>query len=264
MTRALTGYAAYLFDVDGTLTYQDQAIPGAAAALKTLKAAGKHVLAVTNNSSLGQHALAERFRRFGLPLEDHEVFSALVATARLVAHERPGARVHVFGNPGLRTEIERRGLVVSDGVDADYVVVGNHRGITYDRLTTAMRALLRGARFVTVNMDRTYVGADGDLVPGCGAFAAALERATGRAPDVVVGKPSITLLCEAAESVSAASPDCLYIGDNPEADIGGAHAAGMAAMLVLTGVATSADVLPEPPELVLASVADLASAFSPT
>src|ERR1041385_2030419 len=163
MTRALTDYAAYLFDVDGTLTYQDQAIPGAAAALKTLKAAGKHVLAVTNNSSLGQHALAERFRRFGLPLEDHEVFSALVATARLVAHEHPGARVHVFGNPGLRTEIERRGLVVTDGVDADYVVVGNHRGITYDRLTTAMRALLRGARFVTVNMDRTYVGADGDL-----------------------------------------------------------------------------------------------------
>src|SRR5215472_3100079 len=175
--------------MDGTLTYQDQAIPGASETLRALKAAGKHVLAVTNNSSLGQHALAERFRRFGLPLEDQEVFSALVATARLVAHEQPGARVHVFGNPGLRTEVERCGLVVTDGTDADYVVVGNHRGITYDRLTTAMRALLRGARFVTVNMDRTYVGADGDLVPGCGAFAAALERATARAPDVVVGKP---------------------------------------------------------------------------
>ena len=264
MTRALSDYAAYLFDMDGTLTYHDQAIPGAADALRALKAAGKHVLAVTNNSSLGQHALAERFRRFGLPLEDHEVFSALVATARLVAHEHPGARVHVFGNPGLRTEIERRGLIVTDGADADFVVVGNHRGITYDRLTTAMRALMRGARFVTVNMDRTYVGADGDLVPGCGAFAAALERATGRAPDVVVGKPSITLLCEAAESVSATSGDCVYIGDNPEADIGGAHAAGMAAILVLTGVATSTDALPEPPEHVLPSVADLAHAFPPT
>jgi HAD superfamily hydrolase (TIGR01450 family) len=257
VTRALAEYAAYLFDMDGTLTYFDQAIPGAAETLRVLKAAGKHVLAVTNNSSLGQHALAERFRRFGLPLEDDEVFSALVATARLVAHEQPGARVHVFGNPGLRSEIERRGLAVTDGPDADYVVVGNHRGITYDRLTTAMRALLRGARFVTVNMDRTYVGADGDLVPGCGVFAAALERATGRAPDVVVGKPSITLLCEAAESVGQPPVDCLYIGDNPEADVGGAHAAGMAALLVLTGVATTADGLPEPPEHVLPSVAEL-------
>lgn len=257
MARGLADYAAYLFDMDGTLTYHDRAIDGAPEALETLKRHGKHVLAVTNNSSLGQHALAERFRRFGLPLEDHEVFSALVATARLVAHERPGARVHVFGNPGLRSEVERHGLVVTDGVDADYVVVGNHRGVTYDRLTTAMRALLRGARFVTVNMDRTYVGADGELVPGCGVFADALAYATGRQPDVVVGKPSITLLCEAAESVGQPASACVYIGDNPEADIGGAHAAGMAAALVLTGVATSAEHHPEQPEHVLPSVADL-------
>ena len=264
VSRSLAEYAAYLFDMDGTLTYHDQAIPGAARTLQILKEAGKHVLAVTNNSSLGQHALADRFRRFGLPLEDHEVFSALVATARLVAHESPGARVHVFGNPGLRSEIERRGLAVTDGTDADYLVVGNHRGITYDRLTTAMRALQRGARFVTVNMDRTYVGADGDLVPGCGVFAGALEYATGRAPDVVVGKPSITLLCEAASSVNTAATDCLYVGDNPEADIGGAHAAGMSALLVLTGVASSADQSTEQPEYVLGSVADLAHVFSPT
>jgi ribonucleotide monophosphatase NagD (HAD superfamily) len=58
--------------------------------------------------------------------------------------------------------------------------------------------------------------------------------------------------------------ECLYIGDNPEADVGGAHAAGMAALLVLTGVADSAEGSPEPPEYVLPSVADLAGAVSPT
>lgn len=261
MSRPLSSYAAYVFDVDGTLVYHDHAVPGAADALRALKAAGKHVLAVTNNSSLGQHALAERFRRFGLPLEDHEVFSALVATARHVAHERPGARVHVFGNPGLRSECERHGLQVTDGVDVEYVVVGNHRGITYEKLTTAMRALLRGARFVTVNMDRAYVGPDGELVPGCGVFAAALERAVGRPADVVVGKPSITLLCEAADSVGQPPDACLYVGDNPEADVGGAHAAGMHALLVLTGVTSSAESSAEQPEHVLPSVADLAPYF---
>src|SRR5258708_9635634 len=99
--RRLDSYAASLFDVDGTLLYHDHAVPGAAEALQALKARGKHVLAVTNNSSLSRHQLAERFREFGLPLEDHEEFSALVATAQLVAHEQPGARVHVFGNPGV-------------------------------------------------------------------------------------------------------------------------------------------------------------------
>ena len=88
-------------------------------------------------------------------------------------------------------------------------------------------------------------------------FAAALERATGRAPDVVVGKPSIRLLCEAAESVGEEAANCLYIGDNPEADIGGAHAAGMAALLVLTGVATTTAGHAETPDHVLPSVADL-------
>lgn len=260
--RALADYAAYIFDMDGTLTHHDGAISGAPEALRAVKAAGKHVLTVTNNSSLAQRALAERFRRFGLPLDDHEVFSALVAAARLVAHEQPGARVHVFGNPGLRDELERVGLELTEGADADYVVVGNHRGITYDRLTLAMRALLRGARFVTINMDRTYVGPDGGLVPGCGAFASALSYATGREPDVVVGKPSITLLCEAAASAGQRPEECLYVGDNPEADVGGAHAAGMDALLVLTGVASSAAGMADPPEHVLPSVADLATLFS--
>ena len=215
------------------------------------------MLAVTNNSSLGRHGLGERFRRFGLPLGDDEVFSALVAAVQLIAHEKPGARVHVFGNPGLRAEARAHGLALTDGVDADYVLVGNHRGITYDRLTLGIRALLNGARFVAINADRTYVGPDGGLVPGCGAFVAALQYATGRPPDVMVGKPSITLLHEAAASVGCQPAECLYVGDNPEADVAGAHAAGMDALLVLTGVAQSSDGWRDAPEHVLQSVAYL-------
>jgi HAD superfamily hydrolase (TIGR01450 family) len=256
--RRLADYAAYLFDVDGTLTYHDHAVPGAPEALLALKARGKSIVAVTNNSSLSQHQLAERFRKFGLPLDDHEVFSAMVATAQLVAQEKPGARVLVFGNPGFRAEVERAGLaVVTHEADADYVVVGNHTGITYKSLTTALRALLLGARFVAVNVDRTYVGSDGGLVPGAGVFVAALERGAGRPPDVVVGKPSITLLLEAAHSIGQLPADCLYTGDNLEADVAGAHAAGMDALLVLSGVASGAEESADPPEHVLPSVADL-------
>jgi len=255
--RPLDGYAAYLFDVDGTLVYPERAIPGAADALASLKARGKSVVAVTNNSSLSRHDLGERFRAFGLPLDDGEVFSALAASAQYVAHQSPGARVHVFGNPGLRSELERLGLTATDEVESDYVVVGTHRGIDYDSLTRAMRALLQGARFVAVNSDRMYVGPDGGMIPGAGVFVAALERAVGRAPDVVIGKPSVMLLHEAAESVGQPPEECLYIGDNPEADVAGAHAAGMDALLVLTGVASAAEECVDPPEHVLPSVADL-------
>ena len=78
---------------------------------------------------------------------------------------------------------------------------------------------------------------------------------------MVVGKPSITLLCEAAASVGAAASECVYVGDNPESDVAGAHAAGMHALLVLTGVATSVPDSADLPEHVLPSVVDLAAAF---
>jgi NagD protein len=259
--RSLSSYSAYLFDVDGTLVYHDRGVPGVADALHVLKASGKPIVAVTNNSSLGQHALGERFRRFGLPLEDHEVFSALVASAQYVANEQPGARVLVFGNQGLRDEAERAGLVVTESSDAEYVIVGNHHTISYDNLTMALRALLLGARFVAINVDRTYVGRDGGLVPGAGVFVAALERGAGRSPDVVVGKPSITLLLAAAASVGQAPAECLYAGDNLEADVAGAHAAGMDALLVLTGVASHVGDCADPPEHILPSVADLGGLF---
>jgi HAD superfamily hydrolase (TIGR01450 family) len=260
--RALGAYAAYLFDVDGTLLYPERAVPGAASALSALRARSKIVLAVTNNSSLSRHELGERFRSFGLPLNDTEVFSALAATAQYIAHHSPGARVHVFGNPGLRTEIERCGLIATDDTDVDYVVVGTHHGIDYRSITLAMRALLQGAHFVAVNVDRMYVGEDGGLIPASGVFVAGLERALGRGPDVVIGKPSVTLLHEAAEAIGQPPEACLFVGDNPESDIVGAHAAGMDALLVLSGVASAAEECAEPPEHVLPSVAHLTTVFT--
>ena len=262
MTDSLAQYRAYLFDVDGTLIRPDHAIPGVADAITTLKAHGKAVRAVTNNSSLTRHAVAERFRRFGLPLDDTEVFSALTATARFVAHESPGARVFAFGAPGMRQELAEAGLVVRDDVDVDYVITGRFPEIDDRAITTAMRALLRGARFVAVNVDRYYLGTDG-LIPGAGAATGILERAVGRAPDVIVGKPSITLVEEAVASVGFAPGACLFVGDNLEADVVAAHAAGLPALLVLTGVTTREEFVASgvAVEHVLDSVADLPAAF---
>jgi HAD superfamily hydrolase (TIGR01450 family) len=240
MARSLTDYAAYLFDIDGTLLRPGSTIPGAVEALNALKAHGKDVRAVTNNSRMPHHAVAERFRRYGLPLEDDEVFSALTATARFIAHERPGATVFPFGADGLVYELNEAGLNVVEQERVDYVVAGYHPDITLQSMTGAMRALLRGARFVAVNVDRRYVGADGPI-PGAGAFVKALEQASGRSPDVIVGKPSITIVQEAVASVGRPASECLFVGDNLEADVVAAHTAGLPALLVLTGVSTRAD-----------------------
>ena len=262
MPRSLTDYAAYLFDIDGTLLRPGSTIPGAVEALNTLKAHGKAVRAVTNNSRMAHHAVAERFRQSGLPLEDDEVFSALTATAQFIAHERPGATVYPFGADGLIYELRLAGLTITDQERADYVVAGYFPEINLESMTTAMRALMHGARFIAVNVDRRYVGSEG-AIPGAGAFVAAIERAAGRSPDVIVGKPSITIVQEAVASVGQPGSECLFVGDNIEADVVAAHTAGLPALLVWTGVSTPADLEASgiAVEHVADSVAALAVAF---
>ena len=240
MTRSLTDYAAYLFDIDGTLLRPGSTIPGAVEAIVALKAHGKAVRAVTNNSRMAHHAVAERFRQAGLPLDDHEVFSALAATAQFIAHEHPGASVYPFGADGLIYELEQAGLKIADRGRADYVVAGFFPEINLGAIVAAMGHILGGARYIAVNVDRRYVGNEG-AIPGAGAFVAMLERATGRSPDVIVGKPSITIVQEAVASVGHPASDCLFVGDNIEADVVAAHTAGLPALLVWTGVSTPAD-----------------------
>jgi HAD superfamily hydrolase (TIGR01450 family) len=262
MTRSLTEYAAYLFDIDGTLLHPGSTIPGAVEALTAIKAHGRAVRAVTNNSRMAHHAVAERFRRAGLPLADDEVFSALSATAQFIAHEHPGATVYPFGADGLIYELQQVGLRITDQERADYVVAGYFPEINLEAITTAMRALLHGARFIAVNVDRRYAGGVG-AIPGAGAFVATLERASGRSPDVIVGKPSITIVQEAVASVGQPAGECLFVGDNIEADVVAAHTAGLPALLVWTGVSTPADLAASGVEVehVADSVAALATAF---
>jgi len=261
-TRSLTDYAAYLFDIDGTLLRPGSTIPGAIEALEAIKAHGKAVRAVTNNSRMAHHTVAARFRQFGLPLEDDEVFSALRATAQFIAHEHPGAAVFPFGADGLIYELEAFGLTITREERADYVVAGYFPEINLESTTRAMRALLHGARFVAVNVDRRYVGDEGP-VPGAGAFVAMIERASGRSPDVIVGKPSITIVQEAVASVGQPAGECLFVGDNIEADVVAAHTAGLPALLVWTGVSTPADLAASGVQVehVEESVAALAAAF---
>jgi len=261
MPRSLTDYDAYLFDIDGTLLRPGSTIPGAVEALNAIKAHGKAVRAVTNNSRMAHHAVAERFRRYGLPLDDDEVFSALTATAQFIAHEHPGASVIPFGADGLIYELKQAGLdVVEETERADYVVAGYYPEINLRSMTFAMRALLHGARFIAVNVDRRYVGADGP-VPGAGAFVATLEHAAGRSPDVIVGKPSITIVQEAVASVGCPAAECLFVGDNLEADVAAAHTAGLPAMLVYTGVSSPED-LGAATGLVVEHVADTVAALA--
>jgi 4-nitrophenyl phosphatase len=151
-----------------------------------------------------------------------------------------GATVYVIGEDGLHEASRERGLTLVDerAQQAEFVVVGWDRTLTWDKLRQACLLIRRGAHFVGTNPDRTYPTPEG-LVPGNGATLAALEAATDVAP-VIVGKPEPLLYRVALERLGTLPAETAALGDRLETDILGGVRAGTRTILVLSGVTTPA------------------------
>jgi NagD protein len=141
--------------------------------------------------------------------------------------------------------------------DPDYVVLGETRTYSFEAITTAIRLVERGSRFIATNPDATGPSRDGSL-PATGSVAALITKATGRDP-YYVGKPNALMMRSALRSIGAHSANTLMIGDRMDTDIVCGLEAGLQTILVMTGISTPASVelYPYRPTIVLESVAAL-------
>ncbi|MDQ1395466.1 MAG: hypothetical protein QOG64_725 [Acidimicrobiaceae bacterium] len=241
----------WVLDLDGVVWLGGQPLPGAADAIRRLRAAGERLLFLTNNSGprLAEHTA--KLRAAGVDAEEDEVVSSAHAAAALLA---PGIRAYVLGGPGVTEALERRGVIPTDDPDeADAVVVGRTEDFDYPALAAATRAVRNGARYIGTNDDATYPTPEG-MVPGAGAILAAVTTAGGRPPEVA-GKPyppTVALVRQLVGEVGT------VVGDRPDTDGLLARGLGARFVLVLTGVTAREDlpVDPAPDEV----AADLAAA----
>ncbi len=225
-------------DIDGVLVRGGQVLPGAVEALADLRTRGP-VLLLTNNSTKSRVGTAERLRRAGIPVEPIEVLPSSHVAARFLRTQFGGVRFWYIGEEGIPEEMKAAGHVLVPPEEADWIVVGMDRELTYAKLRQALRALLRGARLLATNEDPTFPTPDG-LVPGAGAVVGAL-RGMGFPPEVVVGKPSPIAFQVALEVLGLAGKEVLMIGDRLDTDVAGAQALGLDTALVLSGVTQKAD-----------------------
>jgi 4-nitrophenyl phosphatase len=227
-------------DLDGVVYEGDRPLPGAAEFFVFLRARRIPFLLTTNNSTLRPAQYVAKLAAMWIEVAEDEVLGSAGATAQyLVRTARPGARVYVIGEEGLRSAIVEAGFEPDDR-DADYVVVGLDRQLTYDKLTRAVRLVRAGATFIGSNPDTTLPMPDG-IIPGAGAFHAAIHAATGVRP-LVIGKPEPTMLLMGTEQLGCRPGEAAIIGDRLDTDIVGGSRAGLRTILVLTGVSKAADV----------------------
>ena len=230
---------SWLMDMDGVLVHEANALPGADRFLARLRELDRPFLLLTNNSIYTRRDLAARLRASGLEVPEESIWTSASATARFLETQRPNGTAFVVGESGLSTSLYQSGYTLTDR-DPDYVVLGETRTYSFERITQAIRLISAGARFIATNPDPTGPSPGGPL-PATGSVAALITRATGVDP-YFVGKPNPLMMRSALNALEAHSETTAMIGDRMDTDIVAGLEAGLETILVLSGVTTRAEV----------------------
>ena len=246
----------YLIDMDGVLVSGRTIIPGANEFIERLKTRGATHLVLTNNSRYTPGDLAHRLQSIGLDIPAERIFTSALATALFLQSQRPNGKAFVVGESGLTEAIHGVGYIITD-YEPDYVVLGETQSYNIGLITKAIRLVVSGARFIATNPDPSGP-TEGGLVPGCGAMAALVQKASGMSP-YFVGKPNPLMIRIALNHLGAHSENAVMVGDRMDTDILTGVASGMETILVLSGVTRREDVhrFPYEPTHVFDSVADI-------
>ncbi|HEY2441384.1 MAG TPA: HAD-IIA family hydrolase [Solirubrobacteraceae bacterium] len=247
---------AWLMDMDGVLVHEEQAIPGADEFVGRLRALGRPFMVLTNNSIYTRRDLAARLRASGIGVPEEAIWTSALATARFLEDQRPGGSAFVIGEAGLTTALHNAGYTLTER-QPDYVVLGETRTYSFERITQAIRLIERGARFIATNPDATGPSVDGPT-PATGSVAALISRATSVDP-YYVGKPNPLMMRSALNAIDAHSETAAMVGDRMDTDVVSGLEAGMETILVLTGSTTKDDAERHPfrASRIVDSVADL-------
>ncbi len=247
---------SWLVDMDGVLVREEHAIPGADRFLASLRDRGLPFLVLTNNSMYTRRDLAARLIAAGLEVPEEAIWTSALATANFLESQRPGGSAFVIGEAGLTTAMHAAGYTLTER-NPDYVVLGETRTYSFERIAQAIRLIGGGARFIATNPDPTGPTPDGPL-PATGSVAALISRATGVAP-YFVGKPNPLMMRSALNAIDAHSETTAMVGDRMDTDVVSGLEAGMHTVLVLTGSTSreEAERFPYRPSRIVDSIADL-------
>lgn len=219
-----------LLDIDGVLYVGDEPIAGAQAALAELRRASPGVRLLTNTTSRSRREVHEHLLELGFEATHEEVLTpAAMAVAH--CHERGYESVALLVGDALREDLETLGEA-APGKQPQAVILGDlGDGFTAQAMNGAFRLLMDGAELIALQHNRYWRRHDA-LVLDVGAYAAALEYATGK-EGVTVGKPARAFFQAALDDIGASR--AVMVGDDVEADVGGAMSAGLLGVLVRTG-----------------------------
>ena len=230
-------YKLYLIDLDGTIYNGDKKIKYAKEFVDYLNTNNIDYLFLTNNSTRQPKEVAEHLKKFDIDTSEEHVFTSSDAT-KIYLKGKGYKTLYVIGESALKNTLSSFNQKENeDCVDA--VVVGLDRKLSYDKLTIATRAILKGAELIGTNPDTLLPTANG-FMPSNGGQVKYLEYATST-PATFIGKPSKIIMESAINLFSYGKDEIVMIGDNYDTDIMAGINGGIDTIHVQTGVTSVED-----------------------
>ncbi len=250
-------------DMDGTIYSGGTLFTFTLPFLDRLRRLGIGHTFLTNNSSKSSADYLAHLAKIGIPATADQLYTSTQAMVEYLREQRPELkRLFVLGTASLRRELAGEGFTITadDAADVpDAVLAGFDTELVFSRLCRAAYWVQQGKPFLATHPDRVCPTDKPTVLVDCGAICAALEKAAGRAPDVVLGKPDPCMIRGILHRHALAPDELAMVGDRLYTDMAMARRAGALGVLVLTGETTAAQAAAAqpPPGLVVASLAEL-------
>ena len=256
----LAGIRHVALDMDGTIymgmSLFDYTIPF----LNSLKEMGITYSFLTNNPSTSIPDYLKKLAGMGIEATEEEMYTTALATIDYIKTNFPEARrLFLLGTPSMISEFEKAGFEsVADSAEEkpDVLVVAFDKTLEYSRLCRATYWAQQGVPYVATNPDRVCPTDLPTVLVDCGSICKCIEHATGRQPDIVLGKPDPNMLTGVQARYGVKPEQVAMVGDRIYTDIEMAHNAGAFGVLVLSGETTLqiADEAPRQPDLIADSI----------
>ncbi|TQR18667.1 HAD-IIA family hydrolase [Psychrobacillus vulpis] len=235
-------FEAYCFDLDGTIYVGNQLLPGVKETIDIIRRNHKKILFITNAPTHTREDCHQLLCSLGVSAELDEVITASSLSATYFLENFPHAIIYIVGERAIKQEFTRNSLnITEDPLEATHVLVGLDRSFTYEKLNSAMNAIRNGAQLIVTNPDPSCPVPGGYMADTL-AIAKAIEVASDKSIDQVIGKPSSYYANKIREKLSTSSDKCLIVGDRLETDIMMGKTNNIQTCLVLTGVSSKKDI----------------------
>lgn len=253
LKRRLRGIKHVALDMDGTIYLGATLFPYTIPFLEKLDRMGIGYSFLTNNPTKSIDAYLDNLRKRGVPCRPDQMYTTALAAVDYVRTHFPEAKkLFLLGTPSMISQFEAAGYhSCSEDVNdvPDVVVAAFDMTLTYPRLCRCAWWVSQGLPYIATNPDWVCPTDQPTVLVDCGSICACIEAATGRKPDVVIGKPNPDILYGILDKKGVKPSEAAMIGDRIYTDVKTGINAGAVGVLVLSGettmeIAASSDVVP--------------------